>query len=52
MGRRRQRQKQSSLAGQAESWEKAVNDDGTVTYAIKMRDGMQNGLTAKRRNCR
>ena len=27
--------------GQAESWEKTVNDDGTVTYAIKMRDGIK-----------
>ncbi len=27
--------------GQAESWEKNVNDDGTVTYAIKMRDGIK-----------
>ena len=29
------------VAGQAESWEKVVNDDGTVTYAIKMRDGIK-----------
>ena len=27
--------------GQAESWEKTVNEDGTVTYAIKMRDGIK-----------
>ena len=27
--------------GQAESYEKTVNDDGTVTYAIKMRDGIK-----------
>lgn len=27
--------------GQAESWEKAENDDGTVTYTIKMRDGIK-----------
>ena len=27
--------------GQAESWEKTVNDDGTVTYAIKMRDDIK-----------
>lgn len=27
--------------GQAESWEKTVNGDGTVTYAIKMRDGIK-----------
>lgn len=27
--------------GQAESWEKAVNDDGTVTYTMKMRDGIK-----------
>ena len=27
--------------GQAESWEKTVTDDGTVTYAIKMRDGIK-----------
>ena len=25
------------VAGQAESWEKVVNDDGTVTYTFKMR---------------
>ena len=29
------------VAGQAESWEKVANDDGTVTYAIKMRDGIK-----------
>lgn len=27
--------------GQAESWEKVVNDDGTVTYTMKMRDGIK-----------
>lgn len=27
--------------GQAESWEKVVNDDGTVTYTFKMRDGIK-----------
>ena len=27
--------------GQAESYEKTVNDDGTVTYAVKMRDGIK-----------
>ena len=27
--------------GQAESWEKVVNDDGTVTYTLKMRDGIK-----------
>ena len=27
--------------GQAESWEKVVNDDGTVTYTMKLRDGIK-----------
>lgn len=27
--------------GQAESWEKVVNDDGTVTYTLKMREGIK-----------
>ena len=27
--------------GQAESWDKVVNDDGTVTYTFKMRDGIK-----------
>lgn len=27
--------------GQAESWEKVVNDDGTVTYTFTMRDGIK-----------
>ncbi|MDO5417352.1 MAG: peptide ABC transporter substrate-binding protein [Lachnospiraceae bacterium] len=27
--------------GQAESWEKVANDDGTVTYTFKMRDGIK-----------
>ena len=27
--------------GQAESYEKTVNDDGTVTYALKLRDGIK-----------
>ncbi len=27
--------------GQAESWEKKPNDDGTVTYTFKMRDGIK-----------
>lgn len=27
--------------GQAESWEKAVNDDGTVTYTFKLRDDIK-----------
>ncbi len=27
--------------GQAESWEKVVNEDGTVTYTFKMRDGIK-----------
>lgn len=27
--------------GQAESWEKVVNDDGTVTYTFKLRDGIK-----------
>lgn len=27
--------------GQAESWEKVVNDDGTVTYTFKMREGIK-----------
>ena len=27
--------------GQAESWEKTVNDDGTVTYTVKLRDGIK-----------
>ncbi len=27
--------------GQAESWEKVNNDDGTVTYTLKLRDGIK-----------
>lgn len=27
--------------GQAESWEKTANEDGTVTYTIKLRDGIK-----------
>ena len=27
--------------GQAESWEKAENEDGTVTYTVKLRDGIK-----------
>ena len=27
--------------GQAESWEKVVNDDGTVTYTFTLRDGIK-----------
>ena len=27
--------------GQAEYWEKVVNDDGTVTYTMKLRDGIK-----------
>ena len=27
--------------GQAESWEKVANDDGTVTYTLKLRDGIK-----------
>ena len=30
-----------SAPGQAESWEKTVNDDGTVTYVFTMRDGIK-----------
>ena len=32
--------KAKTAPGQAESWEKVVNDDGTVTYTFKMRDGI------------
>ena len=33
---------QATLApGQAESWEKVANDDGTVTYTFKLRDGIK-----------
>lgn len=33
---------QAKLApGQAESWEKKPNDDGTVTYTFKLRDGIK-----------
>lgn len=35
------------VAGQAESWEKVVNDDGTVTYTFKMRPDA-NGLMARK----
>lgn len=27
--------------GQAESWEKTENEDGTVTYTVKLRDGIK-----------
>ncbi len=30
-----------SAPGQAESWEKTVNDDGTVTYVFTLRDGIK-----------
>lgn len=30
-----------TVPGQAESWEKVVNDDGTVVYTVKMRDGIK-----------
>lgn len=30
-----------TVPGQAESWEKTVNDDGTVTYLMKMREGIK-----------
>ncbi len=32
--------KAKTAPGQAESWEKVVNDDGTVTYTFTMRDGI------------
>lgn len=31
----------TTAPGQAESWEKVVNDDGTVVYTVKMRDGIK-----------
>ncbi len=30
-----------TVPGQAESWEKVVNDDGTVTYTFTLRDGIK-----------
>ena len=33
--------RQKLAPGQAESWEKKPNDDGTVTYTFKLRDGIK-----------
>ena len=30
-----------TVPGQAESWDKETNDDGTVTYTVHLRDGIK-----------